>query len=250
VLVLVAVRQDGAAGQGWHACAAGRVKLPDGKAKRTGPAFQLMAERYLDDYTRRWRSACGIPADTIVRLAAEIAHAAFEQAFDPRPSVDRRHGTKHDKMIGRPVSMHAMRGISAHSNGFQTCRAIHMLQILLGSIDCPAASATSRPSPSSTRRPPAGRQGRKRSAREAAWRAAPWASRTGRRPAGRGRRDARGASTRRFRGTRPFGARLMHMVISNAACNKRPVRHRRAVHLHGEHGLEFLDEFRRHHGAC
>ena len=33
--------------------------------------------------------------------------------------------------------MHAMRGISAHSNGFHTCRAIHLLQILLGSIDCP-----------------------------------------------------------------------------------------------------------------
>ena len=40
-------------------------------------------------------------------------------------------------MIGRPVAMHAMRGISAHSNGFQTCRAIHLLQMLLGSIDCP-----------------------------------------------------------------------------------------------------------------
>ena len=38
-------------------------------------------------------------------------------------------------MIGWPVAMHAMRGISAHSNGFQTCRAIHLLQMLLGSID-------------------------------------------------------------------------------------------------------------------
>ena len=33
--------------------------------------------------------------------------------------------------------MHAMRGIAAHSNGFHTCRAIHVLQILLGSIDVP-----------------------------------------------------------------------------------------------------------------
>ena len=38
-------------------------------------------------------------------------------------------------MIGRPVSFHAMRGVSAHSNGFQTCRAIHLLQLLLGAID-------------------------------------------------------------------------------------------------------------------
>ena len=41
------------------------------------------------------------------------------------------------KMVGRPVSMHAMRGISAHSNGFQTCRTIHVLQIILGTIDVP-----------------------------------------------------------------------------------------------------------------
>jgi anaerobic selenocysteine-containing dehydrogenase len=30
-----------------------------------------------------------------------------------------------------------MRGISAHSNGFQTCRALHILQILLGTVEVP-----------------------------------------------------------------------------------------------------------------
>ena len=40
-------------------------------------------------------------------------------------------------MVGRPVSMHAMRGISAHANGFHTARAIHILQMLLGTIDTP-----------------------------------------------------------------------------------------------------------------
>jgi len=33
--------------------------------------------------------------------------------------------------------MYAMRGISAHSNGFQTCRILHLLQIILGTIDVP-----------------------------------------------------------------------------------------------------------------
>ena len=56
-------------------------------------------------------------------------------------------GRKHDKMIGRPVSMHAMRGISAHSNGFHTCRAIHVLQILLGSIDVPGGYRYKAPFP-------------------------------------------------------------------------------------------------------
>src|SRR5207237_8760500 len=41
------------------------------------------------------------------------------------------------EVIGRPVAMHAMRGISAHSNGFQTCRALHILQMLLGALDGP-----------------------------------------------------------------------------------------------------------------
>ncbi|EQD56657.1 Molybdopterin oxidoreductase Fe4S4 domain family protein, partial [mine drainage metagenome] len=35
--------------------------------------------------------------------------------------------------------MHAMRGVSAHSNGFHTCRAIHVLQMLLGAIDTPGS---------------------------------------------------------------------------------------------------------------
>ncbi len=35
--------------------------------------------------------------------------------------------------------MHGMRGISAHSNGFHTCRAIHVLQMLLGAIDTPGS---------------------------------------------------------------------------------------------------------------
>ncbi len=45
--------------------------------------------------------------------------------------------------------MHAMRGVSAHSNGFQTCRAIHLLQMLLGSIDCPGGFRYKPPFPKS-----------------------------------------------------------------------------------------------------
>src|SRR6185437_12707725 len=46
---------------------------------------------------------------------------------------------RHEKMVGRPIAMHAMRGISAHSNGFHTCRALHVLQMLLGAIDTPGS---------------------------------------------------------------------------------------------------------------
>src|SRR5215471_7948613 len=50
-------------------------------------------------------------------------------------------------MRGRPVSLHAMRGISAHSNGFQTCRALHLLQMLLGTIDVPGGWRYKSPHP-------------------------------------------------------------------------------------------------------
>lgn len=115
----------------------GNAKLSDGRAAI--PVFELLASKYSDEqYSPDSVSEqTGVPATQIRRLAAELAHTAFEKEIVvEQPWVDLK-GEKHDKMIGRPVSFHAMRGISAHSNGFQTCRSIHLLQILLGSIDCP-----------------------------------------------------------------------------------------------------------------
>ena len=40
-----------------------------------------------------------------------------------------------------------MRGISAHSNGFSTCKLIHILQTLLGSIDVPGGFRYKAPYP-------------------------------------------------------------------------------------------------------
>ncbi len=103
------------------------------------PAFVLMAESYLsDDYAPETVAPkVGISADRIRQFAADLAEAAFaSEVVIDQPWTDWK-GEKHDKMVGRPVSMHAMRGISAHSNGFQTCRALHMLQLLLGSVEAP-----------------------------------------------------------------------------------------------------------------
>ena len=50
-------------------------------------------------------------------------------------------------MTGRPVSFHAMRGISAHSNGFQTCRALHVLQTLIGAVETPGGMRFKPPYP-------------------------------------------------------------------------------------------------------
>jgi sulfite dehydrogenase (quinone) subunit SoeA len=65
-------------------------------------------------------------------------------------------------MVGRPVAMHAMRGISAHSNGFHTCRALHLLQLLLGAVDAPGSFRYQPPFPRPV--PPANRPGKTRGA--------------------------------------------------------------------------------------
>ncbi len=103
------------------------------------PSFQLLAEAYLDDQYAPEAVAdrCGLSAHRIRSVAAELARVAFEEEIVlDQPWTDWK-GERHAQMIGRPVSFHAMRGISAHSNGFQTCRALHILQILLGSVEVP-----------------------------------------------------------------------------------------------------------------
>ncbi|MGE0004192.1 MAG: molybdopterin oxidoreductase family protein [Parvibaculaceae bacterium] len=128
----------------------GEVTLADGR--RAVPSFTLVAERFLaDDYSpKAVAAACGIPADTIRRIAAELARTAFEEEICLNIGWRDWAGRIHDKMIGRPVSMYAMRGISAHSNGFQTCRILHLLQILLGTIDVPGGFRYRAPFPKPT----------------------------------------------------------------------------------------------------
>ncbi|RDZ27383.1 molybdopterin oxidoreductase family protein [Lysobacter silvisoli] len=117
----------------------GEYVLPDGR--NAVPVFHLLAERYLDpQYAPDAVSErCGIPADTIRRIARELAQAAFEQPLRLPIAWTDAWGREHDEMVGRPVAMHAMRGISAHSNGFHTCRALHLLQLLLGAVDTPGS---------------------------------------------------------------------------------------------------------------
>ncbi|MEM6376398.1 MAG: molybdopterin oxidoreductase family protein, partial [Pseudomonadota bacterium] len=103
------------------------------------PVMHLLAERYLStDYApEAVAERCGISAQRIRAIAAEIARVAFDEAFELPLSWTDFRGETHKSMTGRPVSFHAMRGISAHSNGFQTCRALHLLQILLGTVEVP-----------------------------------------------------------------------------------------------------------------
>ena len=115
----------------------GAATLPDGRTAK--PAFELFADSLAGGGydPEAVAERCGVSASAIRRIAAELAHAAFEKEIVIHRRWRDLRGVEHDRFIGRPVSFHAMRGISAHSNGFQTCRALHVLQLLLGSVDCP-----------------------------------------------------------------------------------------------------------------
>lgn len=138
----------------------GEVVLADGR--RAVPVFHLVAERYLDpQYSPDAVSErCGIPADTIRRIARELAEAAFDHAIELPIAWTDAWGREHATMRGRPVAMHAMRGISAHSNGFHTCRALHLLQLLLGAVDTPGSFRYQPPFPKPI--PPPNRPGKRR----------------------------------------------------------------------------------------
>lgn len=138
----------------------GEATLADGR--RAVPSFQLFAERFMAaDYAPESVAAtCGVPAETIRRLARELADVAFEQAITLKQRWTDAWGREHGEMIGRPVAMHAMRGISAHANGFHTCRTLHLLQMILGAIDTPGGFRYQPPYPRPA--PPPNRPGKSR----------------------------------------------------------------------------------------
>lgn len=138
----------------------GDYELADARLAR--PAFAILADKYLAPAHAPEAVAerCGISAETIRRLAAEIAEIAFNQPVVlDQPWIDTA-GRRHETMVGRPVAMHAMRGISAHSNGFHSCRAIHVLQMLIGAVDTPGSwrYKSPYPKPILPAEPPAGRK--------------------------------------------------------------------------------------------
>lgn len=123
----------------------GRYTLADGTP--VAPSFVLLRER-VASCTPEWAAdITGIPADTIRRLAREMAEVARDHAITlPIPWTD-AWGVEHDNVKGAPVAFHAMRGLAAHSNGFQSIRALAVLMSLLGTIDRPGGFRHKSPYP-------------------------------------------------------------------------------------------------------
>ena len=123
----------------------GSFRLDDGTPVKT--SFQLLVER-LKKYTADWASGVtGIPADTIRRLAHEMGITARDEKIELPISWTDTWGREQDTVTGNPVAFHAMRGLAAHSNGFQTIRALAILMSVLGTIDRPGGFRHKAPFP-------------------------------------------------------------------------------------------------------
>lgn len=130
----------------------GEFVMPPGphQGKKVAPAYELLAKQ-VELTTPQWASEItGIPASRIIDLAQEMATVAFEQSFELPIKWTDFWGTEHSSITGRPVAFHAMRGLSAHSNGFQTTRALAVLMSLLGTIDRPGGFRHKAPYPRQT----------------------------------------------------------------------------------------------------
>lgn len=111
------------------------------------PSFQLLKER-VEQYTPKWaEDITGIPAATIKRLAYEMGITARDEKIELPIAWTDVWGKEHDTITGNPVAFHSMRGTAAHSNGFQTIRALSILMSILGTIDRPGGFRHKAPFP-------------------------------------------------------------------------------------------------------
>ncbi|WP_333974192.1 molybdopterin oxidoreductase family protein [Burkholderia cepacia] len=123
----------------------GRYTLDDGTP--VAPSFTLLREQ-VAGCTPEWAAdITGIAADTIRRLAREMETVAREHAIELPVRWTDSWGKEHATVKGVPIAFHAMRGLAAHSNGFQTIRALAVLMSLLGTIDRPGGFRHKAPYP-------------------------------------------------------------------------------------------------------
>ncbi|MCA7997314.1 molybdopterin oxidoreductase family protein [Burkholderia metallica] len=123
----------------------GRYTLDDGTP--VAPSFTLLREQ-VAACTPEWAAdITGIAADTIRRLAREMETVARDHAIELPVRWTDSWGKEHATVKGVPIAFHAMRGLAAHSNGFQTIRALAVLMSLLGTIDRPGGFRHKAPYP-------------------------------------------------------------------------------------------------------
>jgi len=123
----------------------GHYALPDGTP--VAPAFQLLRERVAQTTPEWAERITGIPADQIRALSVELGQTALNHGQALAIPWTDAWGKRHESVPLRPVAFHAMRGLAAHSNGFQTVRALSVLMSVLGTIDTPGGFRHKAPYP-------------------------------------------------------------------------------------------------------
>ncbi len=126
----------------------GEYQLEDGTP--VAPVLELL-RRQVTDCTPEWAAdITGIESSAIIRLAREMIALFKEQRISMPIHWTDSWGVHHQQVEGTPVAFHAMRGLAAHSNGFQTIRALSVLMTMLGTIDCPGGFRHKAPYPQMT----------------------------------------------------------------------------------------------------
>ncbi len=114
----------------------GEYIAPDGKRVKT--SFQLLIERVLNDYPlEKVAHITKVPIKQIEKISLEMGVTARDETITLPIEWTDAWGNHHSIVEGNPVAIHAMRGLAAHSNGFQTVRALSSLMMVLGTIDRP-----------------------------------------------------------------------------------------------------------------
>jgi hypothetical protein len=180
--------------------------------------------------------ATGIAGTRSVLHRREIGRCGLRGGDRPRPALDRHEG-RAARQDDRPAggSFHAMRGISAHSNGFQTCRAAPAADPA-GIDRLPRRFPLQAALPQAGCRPSQGRMAVPAQTRPLAGPHLGYPRGPGR-PAARSRRRDASASTRRFPGMRrcrrtadahgdlqracgdPYGIDVLFLYMANMAWN-------------------------------
>jgi len=124
-------------------------EAPTAVALRVSTAFRLLAARLGEDAwaAEKVADVTGVDAATIRQFAKDLGDTAMRQAVWVPGRWTDYLGRSFEGFVGRPVGIYIMRGVAAHSNGFQTARDYMILLALLGAIDAPGGWRYKTPAP-------------------------------------------------------------------------------------------------------
>ena len=103
----------------------GHFKVGDSECR---PSFQVLKEHLSRIDVEEMSRICTIPASRIRRVTKEFCEAA---SIGATIEID-----GHELPL-RPAGIDYKRGTTAHKGGFNSCFAIHMINILVGAVDVP-----------------------------------------------------------------------------------------------------------------